>query len=145
VAVPELASSAVKIQGPIDLGTFGGSFSTALGINGRGQVVGYSSVDSDDPGTALMWYHGEVTDLGDFGGNALAFKVNDPGQVVGSSGTPSGVAHGFLWERGTLTELPALGGGRSDAIAINARRQIVGTATNSVRESHAVLWEVEGE
>jgi probable HAF family extracellular repeat protein len=134
-AAAELASSAVKIQGPIDLGTFGGTFSTALGINGHGQVVGYSSVESDDPGTALMWYHGGVTDLGDLGGNAIAFEVNDPGQVVGSSGTPSGVVHGFLWERGTLTDLGTL-----RPIDINNGGDILGSITAEGGWVHAALW-----
>ena len=40
---------------------------------------------------------GVLTDIGTFGGNGDAFRLNDAGQVVGNANLPDGQYHGFVW------------------------------------------------
>lgn len=65
-----------------DLGTLGGSFSTALGINNLGTVVG-TSTTSDGSHQAFR-YDGAISNLGYSG---LAYAINDAGTIVGSTGS----------------------------------------------------------
>src|SRR5262249_45866542 len=51
-----------------DLGTLGGPFSDANGINASGQVVGYSYIDSTHA-HAFLYQNGEMRDLGTLGGS----------------------------------------------------------------------------
>ncbi len=81
-----------------DLGTLGGDYSFANGINNRGQVVGYSATAS---GTqhAVLWEDGQMTDLGTLSGReyGVASGINSRGQVVGYSTTALGEVHAVLW------------------------------------------------
>src|SRR5687767_3227617 len=52
----------------VDLGTLGGSFSEARGINPRGQVVGLSTTAGGQT-RAFLWDRGTMTDLGTLGGS----------------------------------------------------------------------------
>src|SRR5271169_2511904 len=68
--------------------------------------------------------------------------MNDRGQVVGNS-TLAGEAvhHGFLWDRGTLTDLGTLGGDSSDANSINDSGVVVGRAdVPGSLTHHGILW-----
>ncbi|MCC7146194.1 MAG: hypothetical protein IT443_07085 [Phycisphaeraceae bacterium] len=83
------------------LGTLGGNWSQAAGINSSGQAVGSSQLQSSNS------YHAFCTaanstiniatdDLGTLGGaNSEAYGVNDLGQVVGSAQKVSGQFHAF--------------------------------------------------
>jgi probable HAF family extracellular repeat protein len=72
-----------------DLGTLGGLFSFAYGINARGQVVGESFY-----GRAFLWEaETGMQDLGTLGGASFAYAINARGQIVGSAST-----HAVLWE-----------------------------------------------
>lgn len=58
-----------------DLGTLGGDYSEANGLNAAGQVVGSSTTapgqEPFGPGTrAFLWTAGEMTDLGTLGGRS---------------------------------------------------------------------------
>ena len=79
---------------------------------------------------ALNW---TITDIGTLGGPNVrgdyGFGINDVGQVVGISSSPT-ERHAFLWDRGTITDLGTLGGYErgtfSQASAINNQGQVVG-------------------
>jgi probable HAF family extracellular repeat protein len=127
-----------------DLGTLGGTFSQAFGINPAGQVVGVSNTVSGQQ-HAFVWTDGVMTDLGTLGGNfSEATAVNPRGQAVGFSETEQpGVVtpyHAFVWQNGVMTDLGTLGGACcSQALAINPAGQIVGSNGDGL-EQRATLW-----
>ena len=138
----------------IDLGTLdplGGGASWANGINGSGQVVGYStSGGAVSPVYAFLWQNGTMTNLATLGGSgnpgSVATAINDSGQVVGYTNTPTGNGQAFLWQNGTMTNLgslaPSLGTlAASQAMAINKAGQVVGQSVSGSGASHAFLWQ----
>ncbi|MCM8855031.1 MAG: hypothetical protein LC541_05360 [Candidatus Thiodiazotropha sp.] len=102
----------------------------AMGINNRGDIVGYCETEAGDF-RAVLWEGGAVTDLGTLGGDdSYAFGINDDGVVVGYSRTADGKAHAFMWRDGIMTdihdtELPPIN--ESHARAINIGESIAGT------------------
>ena len=78
-------------------------------------MVGNSSTAIGDPPQPPNWAYvtqgGVFTDLGTLGGNwAIAFGINERGQIVGGSFTADGGVHGFLWQDGTMMDLDTFGG-----------------------------------
>ena len=121
-------------SGITDLGTLGGTSSTALGINSGGQVVGRSTTPAGEV-RPFLWESGSgMTSLGTLGGddvNNAAHDVNDVGQVVGGVATGTGSIHAFLWVAGAgMTDLGTLGGDDSVGWAINSGGQVVGWSKN---------------
>jgi len=66
----------------LDLGTFGGSRSTAKSINIFGWVVGGANLPGDAEGHPFLYRGGKMQDLGTLGGDALAGGINNLGWVV---------------------------------------------------------------
>src|SRR5690348_3907855 len=72
-----------------DLGTLGGTFSFAGGINNRGDIEGFSTLPGDTAVRAFLWRNGHMMDLGTLGGpNSFAsWRLNERGEVGGTAET----------------------------------------------------------
>ena len=171
---PETSAVLWKDDKIFDLGTLGGNASLANAINNRGQVVGYALntiLDGDVNGfsafilsvipfpvatqaRAFLWQHGVMHDLGTLGsGNdAVAFFVNDLGQVSGVSLTntipnaTTGIPtlDPFFWENGKMLDIGTLGGTAGVPFQMNNRGQVVGNSNLAGDQNfHAFLWDKE--
>ncbi len=147
------------------LPTLGGNNGSATQINLFGVIAGEVENTLRDPGCPerlqfkpVKWQDSKVIELPTYPGDpdAVAYAINDFGQVIGSSGqcapfNPNlqlamAPLHPLLWERdGSVKYLGTLGGtGRNFAnlaININNRGHVVGTsALAGDRVNHAFLW-----
>ena len=136
----------------VDLGpTQDTPFSQATSMADNGLIAGLT-VAPDFTQHAVVWYRGQVTDLGTpgLGGpNSGAFGVNERGQVVGqaesSTADPNnenfcGYGTGlkcrpFLWERGVMTALRLLGGNNGTVGNVNNIGEVIGIAETGIRDS----------
>jgi probable HAF family extracellular repeat protein len=125
--------------------------SRAEDIDDQGRIAGWRGPWSG-PNRAFLWTPttprgsvGTLVDLGDLGGGAAeVWGMNQSGQIVGSSITAGGAMRAFLWEGGSMHELPASGTAASDlAFGVNdaATRLVVGG--NQAIEI-ALVWTVSG-
>ena len=142
-----------------DLGTLGGTYSYAYGINDAGEVSGGAATPNQTGGlseTAFLWYNGQITDLGTLGGLACPACNSEAGGPNANGASPmlSETAHsdpngedtcgfgthlqclGAIWKKGALTALSALPGGHnSQAYWLNDSGQAAGLAENGVRDA----------
>lgn len=119
-----------------DLGTLGGNHSEAAAMSDAGHVVGRSQI-STSRYHATLWSGGATTDLTPSSDYAMAYGVNDSGQVVGNMDNWKG----FHWQNGVMTVLGDLGGGCSNAADINDVGHIVGSSCSTPgTPQHATLW-----
>jgi len=134
----------------IDLGTLGGSFALAGGLNDWGSVTGFSYLTDDAAVHGFFWRNGVMTEILTLGGpdSEVDFPSNDWNQVVGHSDTSTpdplgedycGFGTGltcvpFLWQKGVMTPLSLLGGNNGAAYEINNWGVIVGEAENSTQD-----------
>jgi probable HAF family extracellular repeat protein len=81
-----------------DLGTLGGSYSTANAIDALGRVVGTSTVAGDGRDHAFFWWHGRMTDLTPAATEANAYGLNASGLVVGYQQSGTGPEHATAWQ-----------------------------------------------
>ena len=111
-----------------DLGTLGGSNSSALGINLRGDIVG-NAQDSNGFWRAFLLPVGDtMRDLGTLGGNeSSATRINNRGQIAGSATLANGECHAFLYSDGVMQDLGTLAGTNSAAVGLNDYGVVVGT------------------
>jgi probable HAF family extracellular repeat protein len=115
----------------LDLGTLGGTYSGAYGVNASGKVTGSSNTIGNSFDHAFL-FDGTMQDLGTLGGSqSQGFGINASGQVVGQADGPSGT-HAFLYD-GTMLDLNNLldstgaGWTLTQARGINDFGQITGT------------------
>lgn len=111
-----------------DLGTLGGTQSTARSINEAGSVVGYSSL-KDGTHHAFIYDNGTMRDLGVLavGGSSFAWDINDSGQIIGESYDANGRLTAFTYRNGQMQALSPFGSAQSRARAINNQGNIVGS------------------
>src|SRR5829696_4705368 len=112
-----------------DLGTLGGDYSAAAGINDSGKVVGSSLTSSCVEDAFLYDSTNGMQDLGTLGGDySAATRINDSGQVVGY-GVLVG-SHAFLYDESATQKMQDLGdlegGNYSEAAGINDSGTAVG-------------------
>ena len=105
----------------------------AMAINDAGAAVGFSLLDGPaGPESASLFINGEVVQLGNLGGmESVAEGINDLGDIVGYSDTPTGT-DGFIYSDGVMQDLnslidPSSGWTIIDAEGINDAGQIVST------------------
>src|SRR5262249_40719215 len=130
-----------------DLGTgfASGSFSRGWAINDAGDIVGERGPRQLAPSQAFLFRKGEFIELGTLGGDqAIAYDINDFGQIVGSSRSEVIWTHAFLYQGGVMTDLGTLGDPyrQSEARSINNLGQIVGSSRVGFgSDLHAVRWD----
>ncbi len=147
------------------LPTLGGNNGTATQINRWGMAAGEAENTTLDPDCPhkrqfkpVTWVNGAIHELPTYPGDpdAVAYAINDNGQVVGSSGTCADFnpglqlslhpLHPILWEPdGSAIDLKGLGGtgyGFANlAINLNNRGHVVGTSDlPGDVYGHAFLW-----
>src|ERR1043166_208479 len=146
VIAASLAASEANAAGPydlIDLGTLGGSFSEARGINRVGQIAGYSTT-VDGFQHAFVWDPTSgLRDLGTLPGGlqSIAHAINDAGQVAGQADM-AGFDRAVRWDPVTgIGDLGSLGGGFGIAPGINNVGQNVGRASPASGNVPAFVWD----
>ena len=125
----------------VDLGTLGGQDSSAMAINNRGQIIGFST-NAAGQLRAFLWQNGVMVDIGTLGGNtSVPHAINKRGQIIGSSDTADGMRRGFVWEDGVMTDLGSFGGSSTSPLAINDHGQIIGQGSTEFGQSRPFLWQ----
>ena len=128
-----------------DLGTLGGSNSSAAAINNVGQIVGWADTSGNSALRATLWNGTTTTDLGTLGDGEYsgATAINNSGQIVGYSriATSNSELHATLWSGTTATDLGTLNGTNSYAFGINNSGQVAGYYVGfGAGTYHAALW-----
>ena len=94
VGSPVAAADAYTI---VDVGTLGGSGSSANAVNTAGDAAGTSLTSSGEP-HAFRWRDGVITGIHAMGGfGAEGWDISDDGWVVGSAGASLGYTEGMYW------------------------------------------------
>jgi probable HAF family extracellular repeat protein len=124
----------------VDLGTLGGSWSSAYGINSLGQAGG-TSLTAGGTFHAFFSDGGGLEDLGTLGGgNSYGMALNSAGQVVGSAQNAGGYSQAFKWDGQQMIGLGTLGGTQSYAYGINSAGDIVGNSWTRDGVMHAFVY-----
>jgi probable HAF family extracellular repeat protein len=177
VALAAPAELVAQEQNPVpihytvtDLGTLGGTFGVAYGINNAGKAGGGATLANGDQHSFLWTQSGGMQDLGTLGGpNSAAGGPNSRTQLAILSDTTTTdhygenfcgfgtglICLGAVWQDGVMTALPTLGGNNGAAIGINNRGQTMGYAENSTQDAtcpapqvldyEAVIWSRSGQ
>jgi probable HAF family extracellular repeat protein len=119
-----------------DLGTLGGTESTAYAINNAGQIVGQSTLSDSTSGSthAFLYTGGQMIDLGMFTDSTgtvypdtYAYAINDNGQIVGYASSSDGSTRAFLFDGSSMIDLgTVVDSDYSQARGINDDGDVVG-------------------
>ncbi|QDQ28812.1 hypothetical protein FNU76_22020 [Chitinimonas arctica] len=147
----------------VDLGTLGGSFSAAIDINNKRQVVGRSTrndnPECDSSGMmqpcqfVFLWHGGKMTDLGNAsprGAMSQPRSINEQGvivgdeevSVVGSDGITLSNNRPFIYSHGAFRMLPLLASNSAYglAYAVNGSGVVVGMSQDGDETQATVSW-----
>jgi probable HAF family extracellular repeat protein len=121
--------------------------SVAVGLNGRGQVAGFTGDMTEYAVRAALWHDGKSRRLGTLPGRpwSRASAINERGDVVGTSYALSEDLwwlrlRAFVWRDGKLTDLGTLPGDReSEATGVNDRGRVIGISYTK-RDPAGEVW-----
>jgi probable HAF family extracellular repeat protein len=129
---------------PVNIGTFGGHSSSALGINNAGQVVGYSYLYyGASMRHAFIW--DDVNGLVDLGSagyeNSIAHAINESGVVTGYTKSAGFSGEAFIWDDvNGMQLLPTMGGQIMFGLDINESNTVVGHGFNASGLMRGFVW-----
>ena len=124
----------------VDLGTLGGPYGWARGVNNAGAIVG-NAMTRELRMHAVIWSAGGITDLGSIGGfQAIAHEINESGVVTGVVDYEQAKSHAIMWTDGEATDLGNLGGSWATASSINDDGIIVGNSQTAAGATHGFRW-----
>lgn len=134
-----------------DMGSLGGAYTYASGLNNNGQIVGVSKTGATqadfDAGRAVeeafLYENGQMRGLGTIAGPySFARAINDLGQVVGDSSTTptgAGVTHAFLYDETHGMRDIGNPGLISVALDLNNQTEIIGIEIGGDGTFHAFI------
>ena len=123
-----------------DLGTLGGTWSTAYAVNNSGQIAGTSTL-ANGHFTGFVSNGNSLVSLGTLGGaNSYAQAISQNGFVAGSSQNAAGYLNAFLWTSAGMQNLGTLGGSISTGEGVNDLGWTVGSSTTASGASDGFLY-----
>ena len=129
-----------------DLGTLGGSYCAATGINNSGQVVGYSYLPGDTVFHPFIWTARDgMVDLGlPEGVSTLqGVAINSRGHIIASSPNAQGLSYFWSSDKGFVPI--SLGAGvEIDATGMNDFDEVTGTEKPPGGAATAFIWQLFG-
>lgn len=116
-----------------DLGTFGGRWASAEGLNNRNQVVGSARVDEFGRALPFIWENGQMSPvIAADGTGVLGRSITNSGVIMGFFYRPEPNSQGAadsglaLFENGVIRRIYSPAGGYLPAVDINDNGQILG-------------------
>src|SRR5580704_11800700 len=120
-----------------------GANSVALGINNKGEVVGYSFRGEDYQAFVYSSSDQTLTDVGSLGGKInAACAINDAGQITGYSQDGNGNILAFVFSPNQpIVSLGTLdGASTSEAFGINSSGAVVGDSQSGTQNHRPALF-----
>src|SRR5258708_27272808 len=120
-----------------------GANSAALGLNDKGEVVGYTLQGDDYEAFLFSYADKSMTQIQSLGGKLnAACAINSAGQVTGYSQDEKGNLLAVVFSRNTpIASLGTLdGGATSEAFGINDRGEVVGDSQSGNQNHRPVLF-----